>query len=424
MKRDYIIYILGLCAVVLITFFWNQPGFGYGLFILVGIYLLHQKYDFSYYVPLLILAPFIISRHPQAIYYFFLYAIILAIILILDFVKQYKFHRFGSLGLGLFLFLDAAALSLFNAESVILGLQGLILILIVFLLYLYFVNTIQANQAFIIKIAFVFMMAAWVLFIQNIYLSLMSPLAFFDADVTLMWAKPYEYPFIYVMSVPLTALYMLKSRNVIFGVITWLMALLGLLLSAHMPSIFSVTVMFVVILIYFFKHEKAFYKPIMIGLAIFILTMVSLDFLMPNTPIRQHLLSHLAFHDALLRFEATLRHSRDIIFNHPILGHGGVYHIRTFIEEGALPSLDFQNILLLTMSMGTIGLIVFIYLLYKKIVLIMHSETQLRFAILLLLLVTIFIQGIFIAVYYHPIFLISIFLWMAIIESDAKNRIV
>ncbi len=421
MKRTYVHYVLTLALLVLTTFFLNIPYVAYGAFLFVGFYLLNKRRDFSYFIPLIVLSPFISSNASDTLIYFYIYIGLLGVLLIFDFYKYRKARRFGSLGLGLFFLFDAAALSLFNAEQLLLGLQGLLLLGIIFLLYLYFVNTIDATKPFIIKLSFVFMISAWVLFIQQVSLALMDATSFLEATISLAWAQWYEYPFIYVMVIPLGALFTLKSRYLYFTMMTWLIAFIGLLLSAHIPSIFSGLVVMIGMLIYFYRNEKSYFKTISYMLAGLVLLPLLLDLTIPTASFTRMLLMVMDIPSAWSRFISTIIKSYELVLSHPILGRGGLYHMAILLD-GDITSLDFQNLFFKTMSMGTLGFLAFMYLQYRKIRLILESEKELRITVFSILIVALLVQGIFTAIYYHPLFLVSIFLWMSVVESDAKQR--
>ncbi len=421
MKRTYVHYVLTLSLLVLAAFFLNIPYVAYGAFLFVGFYLLNKRRDFSYFIPLIVLSPFISSNASETLSYFYIYIGLLGVLLIFDFYKYRKARRFGSLGLGLFFLFDAAALSLFNAEQLLLGLQGLLLLGIIFLLYLYFVNTIDATKPFIIKLSFVFMISAWVLFIQQVSLALMDATSFLEATISLAWAQWYVYPFIYVMVIPLGALFTLKSRYLYFTMMTWLIAFIGLLLSAHIPSIFSGLVVMIGMLIYFYRNEKSYFKTISYMLAGLVLLPLLLDLIIPTASFTRMLLMVMDIPSAWSRFISTIIKSYELVLSHPILGRGGLYHMAILLD-GDITSLDFQNLFFKTMSMGTLGFLAFMYLQYRKIRLILESEKELQITVFSILIVALLVQGIFTAIYYHPLFLVSIFLWMSVVESDAKQR--
>ena len=103
---------------------------------------------------------------------------------------------------------------------------------------------------------------------------------------------------------------------------------------------------------------------------------------------------------------------------HPLLGSGGLYSSRVHLLDSGIGALNYHNTIAQISTLGSFGILSFVYLFFKKTKLIMLSKSSFKWFALLMVYVTTFINGSLQPMYFYTTYMVFLFLVLATIEVN------
>ncbi len=425
-QYQYPMYLSLLAILAVLGNLINLPTIILGSFFVMALALVYFKQEVLYFLPLLVFAPFVVSGNPALREYLLPYFITMSVVLLIDLFKHRQFKHIGSLGLALLLLLDAAALSLLNAPSFLIGLQGLLILFSGFLVYFYLINTLQPNELLLSNVAWLFVILSGVIFIQIFIQLYQSDLSLFQAmikrDVNLRWIHVNDVLAINLMAIPLSGYLMHRAPfKLPYMVIMFLIYVPFMFVLAPI-SLFSGAILIVLSALYVVIKANNI-KRVLIEGTLFValgalgLYLINMRYDSVIWRIYDYVISIDRGH--LSALVETFRIGIRMFRSNPIIGSGGISASIALLEEG-LNITHYRNVFIQTLTLGTLGFLAFVYLQYRKIKLILKTEKAMRYFALSLLFVVIIIHGSFEPMYYQYLFISGFFLVLAALEVNVK----
>ncbi len=405
-------YIFLMAVLALLAFIFNLAPVVLALFLLVIAYII--KFNFSpwYTLVLLFLAPLTTPNVQVDDVFMIGFYIIAAIVLLYDAFKQKRFVRLGKLAIPLILFLDVSIIGLFVARQWIDALEGALLMGIVLLAYVYFVNVIRYEKDMFERLTRLIIAVAILSTIQSILVALIE---FRQIQAVIEQSVMSVYP--HLIAIPLVVYHIRHSQARSFWIMVFFMLAGGIILSFSYARIFTLMMMVMFFVPYWFLRSTRKGKI----LAFVSITLVSSMIVSLIVPFYGVIIDQLS--DRLIEYIevqlAAMRVGLSTFTSNILLGTGGLRTTQQVMEEAGQALGTYQNIFLETASLGIIGLLAFLYLQVKKVTLLVRVERGLRYVLMVLFISTVFVGGLFEAVYYALPHLLLLFLVLATAEISA-----
>lgn len=347
-------------------------------------------------------------------------------VIILDFIKYRKIKSIGALGLPLIIFIDASLVSLFNAESLFVGFVGVILMASIFVLYVYFINTLPAKEETFSMIAKIFLALSSLVTLQMVYIAINLDLPLIEIIsrrmIDLGWENINIVVYPNLFAIPMVSYLLLKARFKLpyLMILTWI--IIGISLTLSRSSLLSVAV-YITLLVPYVMYQSQ--KRILFLFEIMIFTVISslaVQYIETNYQLFSDY--YAAINDReWLRFTDRLELAKigfEVFKDFPIIGTGGLFSSRFVLEDYGFNAINYHNTFVQTLTLGTLGVIAFIYLQVKKLILVIKIDPVKRYIILVLLFVTIVVNGMFQPMYYYATYMFYLFLVLASVEKEVN----
>ena len=345
---------------------------------------------------------------------------IVILLIVIDILKNRNIKKIGYLSLPLGLLSLSAILTMINGISTYSNLVGLFQIFSVLLIYLYFLNTIDNKTSYHI-LGKMFMYLSIIVALESIHFVTHSDIEIIDIirmrGLDLGWENINIIIYVNLLTIPLIAYLITNTKWKLPYMIASVFVILPIMMTLSRSSIISVAIyiiLLVPLILLLDKHKKLL---IIQGFSFLIFVGVALFFLEKDQIVSEYLKTLLDrdFNDFTGRIELI-----DVAWvnfkDHPIVGTGGVFSSRYLIADAGYASINYHNTIAQTMTLGTLGLVAFSFLLFRKVRLLFRSDDNIKWFILILLLVTMFINGMVQPMYYYTSYMMFIFLILAMIE--------
>lgn len=349
-------------------------------------------------------------------------------VLALDFIKHRKLTSIGALGLPLILFIDASLVSLFNAESLFVGFVGVILMASIFVLYVYFINTLNPSKETFEMIAKLFLALASLVTLQMVVvaINLERPLIEIISRrmIDLGWENINIVVYPNIFAIPLASYLLLKARFKMPYLIALTWVIIGISLTLSRSSLLSVAIYLVLLIPYVFvksPYKLSFLSEIILFVLISSFAAYHIeDNYQLFTDYYEAINSRDWFRvtDRLDLAIAGLNAFKDT----PLIGTGGLFSSRFVLEDYGFNAINYHNTFIQTLTLGTLGIIAFIYLQIKKFLLVIKIDPIKRYIVLVLLFVTIIVNGMFQPMYYYATYMFYLFLVLASVEKEVNHQ--
>ncbi len=430
--RHYL-YPLHIAAITAASLLFNILGLhaiGLGIFFVTLVVLVALRLRVITLLPLLLFAPFIMSGQRDFGGYLQAYYLAAAPVLLFDMFRHRRLKRFGSLGVALILLVDVAALSLFGAPSLISGLEGLLILSLAFLVYLYLVNTFTPDERLTANVSWLFTGLSAVVLVQMFMGLYQSELGLFESmrqrDVNFAWIRHTELLYINLLSIPLIGYLMTRYRFKLPFMLGMFLAYVPFMLLLDVIAMMSGAVLLILCAVYVIHQshnrlQTLIEGVVFAGLTALVLYLVNMRYDSVIWRVYDHVISR--DFTTLSELTATFSVAWQAFLSSPIVGTGGIRSSIVYLAEEGLRMRFYQNVFLQALTLGTVGFLAFVYLQYRKVKLLMKTERRMRYFVLSLLFVAIFIQGAFDAMYFHYIFLVAFFLVLAALEVNVKAAV-
>lgn len=422
---SYDLYLVLLVVLTFLSFIGILTEYLLPLFIIIGLVSVFTKRNVLFVLPIAFFIQMSFSDLRDDVRITAIYTAVLAIIILLDIIKNHKITKKGYLFIPLLILSVLSIITGINNAEFFITFAGWSQITSILLLYVYFVNTIENREENFIYISKLFMYLSFLVTIEMIYYIYTSDLDTIQVIRTriidLGWENLNIVVYSNVVAIPLIGYLVLKSKVKVPYMMFSLVSILGILMTLSRSSILTVGVFVVILIPLMFFLEKNKLSLFIQGFIFSIFALIALYFLEQHEIVSEYYSTlmgrDLTYFDDRL---ALLMIAWDNLVAHPIIGNGGLYSSRYLIAETGRGSINYHNTIAQASSLGVLGLLGFGYLFYKKTKLILMSQSDFKWFALVLIYVTAFVNGMLQPMYFYASYMIFIFLIIAAIEASIQ----
>ena len=350
-----------------------------------------------------------------------LYTCVLTTIILADIIKNRKLTKFGYLSLPILILSGLSLVTGINGISLYATMVGFFQIFSTFMLYIYFVNTLDDKDDLYIKMSKMFMYMGLLVTFEMIYYIYETEELLIDVirnrTITLGWENLNVIIFANIVSIPLMGYLVLKSKIKLPYMLFALINVLGILMTLSRSSILSLAVYLVLLIPLIIYFEKDRMSLLIQGLIFLAFVSIGL-YILESYDIISDYYSILTDRD-LTNYDdrlVLLQVAWEQFKMHPIIGSGGVFSSRYHIADAGYAAINYHNTIAQVSALGIFGLVGFIFLVIRKIKLMLLTKDSYKWFILILLFVTAFINGSLQPMYFYTTYMIYLFMILASIE--------
>jgi hypothetical protein len=353
------------------------------------------------------------------------YSIVFVVIIVIDIIKNRKFQRLGLLFYPLLVLSVASVLTYFNAPDTFTWFAGLSQIASIFLLYVYYVNTLEKSDDLLKNVSKIFM-----------YLGLFISLEMF----VVLQQSDYDYLFVIshrmidlgweniniviynnILSIPLIAYLIMQYRVKLPYMIIAVINVLGIVLTLSRSSILTVGV-YVIVLVPFMliKKQKSRFSLVIQGQVLLLLFAIVMYYLEQGAYISGYLDS--LFSRELLYYNDRMKLlvvAWDTFKEYPLFGSGGLYSSRYYLSD--FGALNYHNTFAQVSTLGVLGILGLLYLFVEKAKLLIKNRQSFAYYLGVIIFCTTFVNGSLQPMYFYTSFMASLFLIIAAYEITVKQ---
>lgn len=412
-----------MVLLVALTFlkYSNQMGnIYYVILVVISLILILFKANIFHLMPVALVTQMSFSDMRDNRDLTIVYGSIVMILLIIDILKNRKINKVGYLTLPLGLLSITAVITMINGISVYSNLVGFFQIFSVLLIYMYFLNTIDRKISYQI-LGKMFMYLSILVALESIHFVINSDIEIIEIirmrRLDLGWENLNIIIYVNLLTIPLIAYLITNTKWKLPYMIASVFVIIPIMMTLSRSSIISVAIYIVLLIPLIIILDKHKIQLVIQGLLFVLILTMGLYYLEKDQIVSEYLKTLLDrdFDDFTGRIE--LIEIAWINFKvHPIIGTGGLFSTRYLISDAGYSSINYHNTIAQTMTLGTLGLLSFAFLLFRKVRLLFKSSDNIKWFILILLIVTIFVNGMVQPMYYYTSYMMFLFLILAMIE--------
>ncbi len=402
-------------ALTVATYAINIAFVLWTLFAVMTVLVYRHKAHPFYAVSLWFMAPLASPDLTTDAMVFAVFLALIGAVALYDGFKHQRFHTMGKLGLALVIFLDVSLLGLVFSRNVEAALPGILALLVALLAYVYFINVVPYDQSLFHRVTQLLVALALVASLTHVFTAL-TTWQFIGDVVT---ASPlHVYP--HLLAVPFIVHRIRHATNRA----PWVMALVlvsgGVLLSASYARVFTLSSSLLLFVPYWFIPSSRKVKIVLIGTSVLVLSALFTAFVPFYAVWTERVFG--AFMPFLEAQVSAMRLGLRSFTYNVIIGVGGLGAAQTIAEETGDTLMGGQSVWVDTATLGVLGIGAFLYLQVRKVLLIAHIETSMRYVFFVLFVSVVIIGGAFDAVYYQTGHLLMLLFVLACAERSALTR--
>ncbi len=425
-KISYDLYLVLLVVLTFLSFIGILTEYLLPLFIVIGLASVFTKRNVLYVLPIAFFMQMSFSDLRDDIKITTIYVSVLAVLIILDIIRNRKITKLGYLFIPLAILSILSIITGINNPEIFTTFAGWIQITSVLGLYFYFINTIENKEENFILMSKLFMYLSLLVTMEMLYYLLTSDLEVIQVirqrTINLGWENLNIIIYSNIVSIPLIGYLVLKSKVKVPYMILALISLLGIFMTLSRSSILTAGVFVVVLIPLIFILEKDKMSLIFQGLIFIMFVAMGLYFLEQQSIVSD-------YYESLMNRDLTYFDDRYALLEiawenflaHPIIGNGGLYSSRFIIAATGGSAINYHNTIAQASTLGVLGLIGIGYLFYKKTKLILMSQSSFKWFALILIYITAFVNGMLQPMYFYTSYMIFIFLIIACIEVTVET---
>lgn len=424
----YDLYLISLVGLTLLSFIGPMQPYLMPLLVGVGFLFILGGKSIFYIIPLPFFIQMSFSDLRDNVTVTAIYSSIFAVLILIDLLKNRSIKRRGVLTIPLLVMVGVSILTHINSPDLFTTFAGFVQIFSVFVLYFYFINTMENTEDNFKHIAKLMMYVSVLVSLQMMYVIYesgeLATTVIRSRQIDLGWENLNVIIYANLVSIPLIAYLIHESKIKIFYMIFAIISMIGIFLTLSRSSVLTLGV-FVVLLVplMFILSKQRWY---LIGQGIALIVMVGLV-----TYYAEHQYELVSgYIEALQSRDLTYMDDRsailyvawDMFKEYPILGSGGLYSSRIHLADAGFGALNYHNTVAQASTLGITGLAAFFYLFAKKTEMIMLSKSEFKWYVLLMIFVTAFVNGTLQPMYFYATYMVFIFLAIAAIEVQLPRR--
>lgn len=418
---SYDLYLVLLVVLTFLSFIGILTPYLLPIFVVIGLISVFTKQNVLFVLPIAFFMQMSFSDLRDDVRITTFYVVILAVIIILDVIRNRKLTKMGYLFVPLVILSVLSIITGINNTEIFVTFAGWVQITTVLGLYFYFINTIEHKEENFIYISKLFMYLALLVTLEMLYYLLTSDLEIIQVirlrTIDLGWENLNIVIYSNIVSIPLIGYLVLKSKIKVPYMLLSLASVLGILMTLSRSSIFTLGVFIVILIPLIFILEKDRMSLFIQGLIFIMFVSMALYFLEQQSIVSDYYLTLVGrdlgyFDDRLALLKIALENFK----LHPIIGNGGLYSSRFLIADNGLTSINYHNTFAQASTLGILGLLGLIFLFYKKTRLVLKSQSNFKWFVLITIYVTAFVNGMLQPMYFYASYMMFIFLIIAAIE--------
>lgn len=422
--NSYDCYLIGLGLLTYLSYVYDLHMFLLPLFIIISGYFVYKKASFLYIIPtaffLQMSAQNLGFSSPLAITYIIIYVLLI----ITDVIVNRKVTKIGVLFDPFLVLVIASVLTIVNAPTIELWLGGMYYILVAFLSYLYFTNATDNDKGNLVKVTKIFLYTSVLVTFQMFHIIGVSELDILTVisqrRIDLGWENINIVIYVNLLAIILATKLMIDSKFKAYYMILTLLSTIGVLLTLSRSSILTIAIYCLFIIPYVVIKSKNKVNLVINGLIVVIFMLV-MWFVIESGGIGTGYVEALFSRDI---FNYDNRYELLVIAwgefkSHFIVGSGGLYTSRYYLSD--IGALNYHNTIAQVSTLGTIGLLGFIWLFYEKIKMIIKKNSSWKWIVLILVIGTAFINGSFQPMYFHVNYMLYLLLLLATFENVEED---
>ena len=422
---EYDIYLMALGTLSFLSYLGILDKILLPLFIVIALVMIFLKKSSLYLIPIPVFIQMSFSLLRDDVSVTTTYSIIFLVILIIDVIVNRKLKKLGKLFIPLAIMVGLSILSGINAPDLFTAFAGFSQLASVLLIYVYFVNAIEDDKDNLINISKLFLYASMFVTFEMLHFAVTHELEFMDVIrrriIDLGWENLNIIIYSNVLSIPLAGYLVLKSKYKVTYMIFAMISIIGILMTLSRSSILTLGVFAILIVPYIFYKENGHKATLIHGVGFLVLTALVFLFFEQQGIITGYIdvlfdRDLLKFNDRLELLEIALEQFK----LHPIIGSGGLYSSRVYLEPTG--AMNYHNTIAQASTLGILGLLGLAYLFFEKTKLILSKKSDFKWVLLVLIYVTAFVNGSLQPMYFYTTYMAFIFMILATYENIEETH--
>ena len=423
---SYDLYLVLLVVLTFLSYIGILSEYLLPLIIIIGLISVFTKRNVLFVLPIAFFMHMSYSGFRDDTRITTIYVIVLTSIIVFDIVRNRQLSKKGYLFLPFVILSVLSIITGINNSDLFPTFAGWIVITSIFGLYFYFVNVIENKKDNFVFISKMMLYLSILVTMELLYYLFKSDLEIIEVirqrTIDLGWENLNVVIYSNVVSIPLIGYLILKSKVKVPYMLLSLVSVTGILITLSRSSILTVGVFIVILIPLMFFLEKDKMSLFIQGLIFLMFVSMALYFLEEQSIVSDYYQSLMNrdltyYDDRLVLLEIAWENFKE----HPIIGNGGLYASRYIIESNGYSALNYHNTIAQASTLGILGLLAFGYLFYKKTKLVLKSQSDFKWFVLVMIYVTAFVNGMLQPMYFYASYMIFIFLIIATIEVSLEG---
>jgi len=413
------LYLLLLLILTFFSYIGLLGIFIIPIFLIIAIGLIWYRADVIFLIPLGLFVQMTTIEISEDFGFATFFSFSATGLLILDFIRNRKFTKFGKLFKPLAIFAILSIITAINMVDLYSLFQGFGRITSILVFYVYFVNTLNKDKVTITNISKILIYLSILVTLEILHFVFTSDLEIIELidsrDWNLSWGNLNVIIFSNLVSLPLVGYLIIKSRIKIFYMLYSLIIVSGIFITFSRSSVICVVFYIAFLAPMVFILEKSRFNLILQSI-LFGLIILGLSFYVDLRFLYSTLLENFTIRGLSTYFSRLdlIKIGLEKLKEFPLFGSGGLYSSRYFLVENE--SSNYHNFIIQASTLGIFGVINLFYLFYLKVKVIQESKDIFKYFALLMIVVTMLVNGMFQPMYFHSTYMTYIFLVLAGIE--------
>ncbi len=412
----YLVLLLVLSFLSYLGYFTN---FITPLFILFGLISIFTRQKIIFLLPIVFFVEMVFRDLNDIDGIVSVYTFSVGALLVLDLVWNRRIKKIGVMTIPLAIFSVLGLLTFINSPDYFISFEGWIQTSILITIYIFLVNAFDDDEINFSHISKLFMYLSILITFEMIHFVSthdLEPIIVIQRRLIDLGAKNLNLViYANIISIPLIGYLILISRFKIVYMFFGIISSIGIFLTLSRSSILTlaVFVLLIVPLILYLEKDK---KNLIIQGVIFILILLGIILLLEHYDYVSDYFSILFkrdFTDYDSRYE-LVEEAWKQFKAFPIIGNGGIYISRYYLEE--FGPVSYHNIIAQTSTLGILGLGALGYMFFVKTKMILSKNSDFIWFALILIFVTAFVNGMLQPMYFNSSYMNFIFIIIASID--------
>ncbi len=418
--KEYESYIITISLLTLLSYIFVLDKILFPIFIIIAIYVIYKKGSFMYLLPLGLFIQFSSPEFKFNDFTTIFYILSFVGLVFVDLFRNRKFKKIGKLFDPILILFVLSIAAIWNAPTFEIWLGGIYYVGFSFFAYLYFINATDNNRLNMRKLTKIFLYAGVVITFEMFYVIATSDLELLymieHRAIHLGWENINVVIYSNLFGIVLATQLIIDSKFRSYYMILVYICIIGVLLTLSRSSIVTVAVYILFMVPYIIVKSKEKVNLIINGIITAIIIAISIAFMATNGVVNTYIETMVERDFLNYGIRADLiQVAWNEFKSHFVIGSGGVYSSRYYLENYS--TNNYHNTIAQVSTLGTLGLLAFIWLFYEKTKMILSKKSSWKWIVFVLVYVTIFINGWFQPMYFYVTFMLYLYALLAVYEN-------